>query len=400
MRLLLATAIVSATVHTGDGPPLEAATVVIDGNRIAAVGAGVTVPRDARIIDAEGAVLTPGLIEPAARVGLVDVRAEPTAVEGTAPGEDPVRAALRVEDAFNAASFVIPVVRGGGITSAAVVPSGGLIAGQSAWVDLVEASPVRRAPLALHVRIGHPEEGPGRRSRSFLALREALEETRLFRGNRGPYIARRLRDLSVSAADLEVMARALERDLPVVFEVDRAADIRTTLRIAREYRLRAVLLGAAEGWRVAEEIARAGVPVLVDPLANLPASFDSLHSRSDNAERLRRAGVEVAFTTRGREHRPHQLRQAAGNAVAWGFPHAAALAAITRVPADIFGLKDAGRIQRGALANLVLWNGDPLELTSWPVRMFVRGEEVPLRSRQDRLTERYLEREPDPAAGR
>jgi imidazolonepropionase-like amidohydrolase len=159
--------------------------------------------------------------------------------------------------------------------------------------------------------------------------------------------------------------------------------------MSAEFGLRPVLLGATEGWVVADEIARARAPVLVDPLESLPARLDAPRARADNAERLRSAGVRVAFTLRGDAPLAHRLRQAAGNAVANGFPRDAALAAITRVPADVFGMRDAGRIRRGALANLVVWNGDPLELLSWPTRMWIRGEEIPLRSRQDALTERY-----------
>jgi imidazolonepropionase-like amidohydrolase len=264
------------------------------------------------------------------------------------------------------------------------------LSGCSIWVDLVEHEALRRAPLALHISLTRGGKSRGARARAFLRLREVFEDTRLFGANRGPYISRRLRELSISSADLDVLGRTLDRELPVVFEVDRAADIRTVLKIVREHKLQAVLLGVAEGWMVAEEIAAARVPVLVDPLQNLPASFDTLQSREDNALRLHRAGVRVAFTLRGEAHRAHRLRFAAGNAVASGFPYQDALAAVTRVPAEIFGVVDGGSLKPGALANLVVWNGDPFEVTTWPTHVFIRGEPVDLRSRQDLLTERYL----------
>jgi imidazolonepropionase-like amidohydrolase len=388
IRLLLATAIVSATVHTAEGPPLESATVVIDGERIAAVGAGVPVPRGARVIDARGAVVTPGLVDAASRVGLVEIPGDPAGIEGTTPATEPIRAALRADDAFNPSSLAIPVARAGGVTSVVAMPAGGVISGQSAWVDLVEQKPVRRAPLALHVAIATGEQ-PGARSEAWRKLREALVDARLYRSNRGPFIARRLRPLAVTAADVEPLARALEGELPVVFEVDAESDIRTALRIADEFRLRAVLLGAVEGWRAAEAIARARVPVLIDPFENLPASLVAPRARSDNALLLAQAGAQVALTLRGETHLAHRLRQAAGNAVATGFAWDDALAAITRVPCDVFGVSDAGRLRRGALANVVVWNGDPLEVTTWATHVFVRGEEQPLRTRQDALAERY-----------
>ncbi len=388
IRLLLATAIVSATVHTAEGPPLESATVVIEGERIAAVGIGVPVPRGARVIDARGGVVTPGLVDAASRVGLVEIATEPAGIEGTTPAPEPIRAALRADDAFNPASLALPVARAGGVTSVVAMPAGGVISGQSAWVDLVDADPVRRAPLALHVAIAAGEQ-PGARSEAWRRVREAFVDARLYRANRGPFIARRLRPLAVTAADVEPLARALEGELPVVFEVDAESDVRTALRIAHEFGLRAVLLGAIEGWRAADAIARARVPVLVDPFENLPASLVAPRARSDNPVLLARAGVAVAFTLRGETHLAHRLRQAAGNAVAAGFGWNEALAAITRVPCDVFGISDAGRIRRGALANLVVWNGDPLEVTSWATHVFVRGEEQPLRTRQDELAERY-----------
>ncbi len=388
IRLLLATAIVQATVHTAEGPPLQSATVVIEGERIAAVGVGVPVPRGARVIDAHGAVVTPGLVDAASRLGLVEIPGEPAGIEGTTPALEPIRAALRADDVFNPASLAIPVARAGGVTSVVAMPAGGVIAGQSAWVDLTLERPVRRAPLALHVAIASGE-APGGRTEAWRKLREALVDARLYRANRGPFIARRLRPLAVTAADVEPLARALEGELPVVFEVDAESDIRAVLRIAEEFRLRAVLLGAVEGWLAADAIARARVPVLVDPFENLPASLVAPRARSDNALLLARAGVQVAFTLRGETHLAHRLRQAAGNAVATGFGWDAALGAITRVPCDVFGIADTGRLRRGALANLVVWNGDPFEVTSWATHVFVRGAEQPLRTRQDELAERY-----------
>jgi hypothetical protein len=268
------------------------------------------------------------------------------------------------------------------------VPRGGVVQGQSAWVDLTENGSIRRSRLALHVSLGG-ENQVGSRSHKFMRLREALEDARLFRANRGPYIQNRLRDLAPSAEALEVLARVLDREIKVVFDVDRAPDIRAALAITREQELDAVLLGVEEGWLVADAIADAKVPVLVDPHANLPEDFDRLHARLDNAALLAKAGAKVAFTLRGESTRAGRLRYAAGLAVANGFDRSAALAAITSVPADIFGMKDEGRIRSGARANLVVWNGDPFEPMSWATRVFIAGREIELRTRQDLLTERY-----------
>lgn len=388
--VLAAIALTGASVFTGEGPLVENATILIDGNRVSAVGPQVQVPHGARVIDVSGSIVTPGLVDVVSRLGVEEVPLEPSSVEGTrGPEGRPIRAALRVADTYNPASFVIPVARAGGITSAEVAPVEGVVSGQSIWVDLVDEQPVRERALALHVDVGGIGDQPGQRSRAFLALREALEDARLYRANRGPYITRKLRELSISSLDLVALERALARELKVAIHVDRASDIRTVLSLVREHRLDAILVGAAEGWKLAPEIQKAGVPVLVDPFANLPSSFSALQSRDDNAALLHAAGVEVGLSVMGDARRAARLRWAAGNAVADGLPYEAALAAITSAPAEMFGIVDAGKIAPGALANLVVWTGDPLELSTWPQHVFIRGEEIDLRSRQDLLTERY-----------
>ncbi|MCP4006047.1 MAG: amidohydrolase family protein [bacterium] len=389
IRLMLTLALVGGTVHTGTGPAIENATLLIEGNRVEAVGTDLSIPADAERIDVRGRIITPGFVDASSRLGVNEVSLEASSVEATLPKDhDPIRAALRVVDTFNPASFTLPAARAAGITSAVVMPSGGLVSGVSIWADLIEEQPVRSAALALHVNVGSGR-GRGSRSVAFLRLREAFQDARVYHGNRGPYIARRLRNLSVSAADVEVLRRALDGELPVVFAVDRASDIETVLAFAREHRLSAVLSGAAEGWRVADAIAKAKVPVIVNPLLNLPSSFSRLQSRSDNALRLHQAGVRVVFAQAGASHLAHRLRHIAGVAVANNYPPEAAMAAITRNPARVFGMKDTGTLRKGALANLVVWNGDPFELTTWAERVFVRGVEVDLQTRQDLLTERY-----------
>jgi len=394
--LAAAIALVGATVYTGEGPPLRDATVVIDGGKVASVGPRAKLPEGIATVDASGKIVTPGLVAVATRVGVVDVELEPGAVEATLPEPaDPVRAALRTSDSYDPRSLTVPIARAGGITSALVVPAGGQIAGQAAFVDLIEREWLRRGSAALVVSIGAlasptgASPPAGTRASSFLRLREVLEDTRLYRQNRGPYLTNRLRALSVSAADLSVLERAESGELPLLVEVESAADIRVVLEIAREHSLRVVLVGAPEAWLVAGELARAKVPVVIDPAADLPSSFSALRSRPDTAALLQKAGVRVILADLSGPHFTHRLRQAAGNAVADGMPYEAALAAITKTPAEVFGLSDTGAVRPGALANLVLWNGDPLEVGTWPERMWIRGQEVSLKTRQDLLTERY-----------
>lgn len=176
--------------------------------------------------------------------------------------------------------------------------------------------------------------------------------------------------------------------------VESAADIRRVIDFKRSNpNLRFAIHGGAEAWQVADELARAGVPVILDPLSNLPDRFERLSARLDNAALLARAGVQIAIAPQPGTVDAHQARlslQLAGNAVANGLPWDAAFAAVTRGPAEIFGVGgQLGRLERGHLADVVVWDGDPLEVMSAPVAVFVEGVEQPLVSRQTRLRDRY-----------
>lgn len=176
---------------------------------------------------------------------------------------------------------------------------------------------------------------------------------------------------------------------PLVVAVHRASDIVAVLRLAKQLGLRLILAGVTEGWKVAREIAAADVPVLVEPLDNLPQSFEQLGATLENAARLRAAGVRVAFMN-GDAHNARNVRQSAGNAVANGMSWHDALAAMTIVPAGIWGLADRyGSLEPGKDADLVIWDGDPLEVTTFADMVFIRGQEIPMESRQTLLRDRY-----------
>jgi imidazolonepropionase-like amidohydrolase len=180
--------------------------------------------------------------------------------------------------------------------------------------------------------------------------------------------------------------------------VARATDIRRAIEFARRQGMRTVIAGGDEAWLVADELAKANVPVLLDALSNLPSSFDTIGARLDNAALLHRAGVRIAFTQFGESHNARKIRQLAGNAVAHGLPPDVALAGLTARPAEIFGLGgERGHVARGQVADLVLWSGDPLEVTTVPEQVWINGRAVEMRSRQTELRDRYLERLRAPA---
>jgi len=379
-------------VLTPDGW-LEGADVVIAGERIRAVGGSGPAGDGCARLDVSGRLVTPGLTEVHSQLGLVEISLEDRTVDTDlkAAWQDPseaIRASVRPELAFNPRSSLLPIARSGGVTSAIVVPRGGVVSGRSFWVDLIggrQADGIVRAPLALHASLGAREES---RAAAFHTLSVALEEARAFARRARDWEANRSRPFLLPHVELRALEPVARGELPLVVHLDRAADIEGLLAMTRDSPLRLVVYGGAEAWLVREDLAARGVAVAIDPLRFGPGSFDQLHARPDNAALLHEAGVTVMFSTFG-SHGVRRLRQLAGNAVREGLPREAALRAITEAPARVFGLTDHGRLSPGAVANVVVWSGDPLELGTRVERVFVHGKELALVDRQTRLRDRY-----------
>jgi imidazolonepropionase-like amidohydrolase len=389
------TAILGATLHTGTGETIEDATLILDAatGRIVRLGKSLPAPPGAGVFQARGMIVTAGLVDPLTSVGLVEVSLEKSTKDDALGGDDRIRAAFRAADGYNPASTVIGVTRAEGVTSVGVVPAGGLISGQSAWADLDGTSArdaLARAPLAIHVHLeGSADPAGGGHAAAILRVREAFDDARTFRRSRAAWERNQFRPFAPSRLDLEALVAASEGKLPVVFHVDRAADIESALAMAKELGLRPVIAGGAEAWRVAPALAAARVPVIVYPLSSNPETFDQIGARADSAARLLAAGVPLALST-GETHNARKLRQVAANAVRAGLPAAAALAAITRGPAEALGLGDRyGTLAAGKVANVVAWSGDPLDLLSAPTAVWIRGKRVTLANRQTALRDKY-----------
>ena len=390
-------AIEGGTVYTAAGAPIPGGTVLIQNGRIAAVGTNVAVPAGARRIDARGKWVTPGLFESGTAMGLTEVSQiqETNDFRLSEPqGGDQVAAAFNVADGINPRSMVIPVTRIAGITTVVSRPTGGLIAGQAVAIDLdgdrVDDMLVR-SPVAMFASIAENsrDAGGGARAGQAMRLREVLEDARAWARNRDAFERGATRDYSISRLDLAALQPVLAGTLPLAVEAHRASDIQTALRIAEEYGLKLIIVGGTEAWMVAGDLARARVPVLVKVLNNLPGSFEALGATYENAARLRRAGVDVAITS-GETFKAYTLRQEAGNAVAYGLPWEEAFRAVTIVPARIWGIDDRyGSLEVGKVADVVVWDGDPLELLTSVEHVFIRGREIPLVSRETLLRDRY-----------
>ena len=402
------TAITGATVHTvGPQGTLEDATIIIDGGRITDVGTGIPVPASADVVDAAGKIVTPGLISPVGQIGLSEVGA----VAGT---NDAIQRGTRfaagfdVSDAYNPRSIVIAISRIDGITRAGITPRAGggddglsshVLSGLGSIVHLGDSpeSFVKRGALVVanFGETGSNVAG-GSRAAAVQVLRTALDDAIDYRQNRAAYARGDWRDYSVSTVDLDALIRVLDGDAAMLFNVDRASDISVALDIAEAYGIQAVVAGGSEAWMVADHLAAADVPVILDGINNLPGNFDRINARLDSADILIEAGVTVAFGAAAQTHNARLLTQSAGLAVANGLTWDQALEAITLAPARIYGV-DAivGSIEPGKEADLVIWSGDPLELTSYPDQVYIQGAAISMESRQTLLRDRYLQTDAD-----
>ncbi len=395
------TAIVGATVHTaGPAGSLEQATVVITDGKIAAVGADVDVPDGATVIDGAGLVVTPGVIDSYSVAGLVEIGLEASTVDYRLK-DNKLGAGFQVFYGFNPDSTVIPITRIEGVTGSVIAPQIGenLFAGQGALVHLGNGDNIVRASLAVFAGVGLSggEVTGGSRAAALGRLARALDEARYYDAHRAAYDKGATRDFLYGRADLEALVPVIKGKKPLAVIANRASDIRNLLKIAAKANVRLVIIGGSEAWKLADDIAAAGVPVIINPADDLPASFDGLFARLDNAARLQAAGVTIAFGSEVNDvsgfgtHNARLLTQMAGIAVANGLPWEAALAALTSNPAGIWGVADeVGTIAPGKQADVVVWTGDPFELSTRPKHVFIRGEDIPLVSRQTRLRDRYL----------
>ena len=390
----------SAEVHTlSSNGTLARADVLVRDGKIAAVGPNLVVPSGATVVEANGKPLTPGLFAGLTALGIEEVSGEAATVDEYLTLQAPAwqtqwRPEFDVTLAYNPRSVVIPVAQIEGLTWTVLTPGsasqgGSLLAGQGAAIALNgRFDAVIEGSRSLFVAIGGDALGlsAGSRAGQYMLLDQAVREAR----STAPLEQRSL----LLPSGREILARYLQGGR-FVFEVHRAADIRQVLALSKRYGIKPVIAGGTEAWVVAPELAAADVPVLVDPLVNLPASFDRIGARMDNAALLARAGVRVGFSQAVSDvtHNARRIRQIAGNAVAQGLPWDAALAALTAIPADIFGVGAThGRIAVGQAADLVLWTGDPLEVTTVARQVWIGGQPLSMRSRQTELRDRYLQR--------
>ncbi len=391
--------ITNATVAKGDGSePISGGVVEVRGGKVVYAGPamGQAMETDT-VIDVAGMWVTPGIFAAVTDIGLADVGGVSESND-TSANSSPFNAALDVATSINPSSQDIAVTRVGGVTRATVAPSPGksIFAGQGALIDTgadPDAVTEARAFQLVTLGEGGARLAGGSRVASEVTLRNALREARAFADGKWGGD-----DAMLTRADAAALGPVVAGKQKLYIRVERASDIRTLLAMKQEFQqLDMVLVGVSEGWLVAKELAASGVPVIADPLDDLPSSFEQLAATQSNVGRMTQAGVKVAIGGIAAFDQPRNLKQYAGNLVALqkvpraaGLSWGQALASITSIPAAISGMGGKlGVLAPGAAADVVVWDGDPLELSSAPVHVFIDGVQQPLENHQTRLRDRY-----------
>jgi imidazolonepropionase-like amidohydrolase len=397
-------AIRNATIVPVSSAPIQNGTIVFANGSIIAIGANVTVPADATVIDGAGLSVYPGMIDSGTTVGLTEVDAVPGTVDTSEIGD--LNPNARADVAVNPHSNVIPVTRANGVTAVVVAPEGGLISGQSALMQMAGWTPpemIVKAPLAMHVRFPRlrsaplvevPQEEEAERTlrknytRELDRLRDLFRDAQAYAKATGAGAKRVERDLL-----LEALVPVVEGKMPVVIEANLARDIRAAFEFADEFKLKTILAGAQDVARVLPDLKRRNIAVILGPILALPPReddpYDLLYT---NAAALHQAGIPFAIRT-GDAHNARNLPYHAAACAAFGLPKDVALRSITLSPAEIFGVADRlGSLEVGKAANLIITDGDPLEIRTNVRRLFIAGEDIPLDTHHTLLYEKFRKR--------
>ncbi len=401
-------AITGGAIHTMSAAGIvENGTVLIEDGKISAVGQNIAIPDGFDVIDASGKWVTPGLMNAATRLGLQEVMMEGSASDHSAQ-KAPFSAAFDVSYGLNPNSTAIAITRMEGVTRALVLPStfsfgpggmnGSLFGGLGALVHLgLGADMLLRPRAVMYVELGAlgASKAGGARGAAWVSLLNTLSEVQNYQANQASYAKGWRQDAYTKRLDIEALIPVLDGQIPLLVRAERASDIRQVTKLQDLYpSLRIILFGGKEAWMVTDDLARTGIPVILNPLNNLPEFFESLAATSHNAARLADAGILFAITGGSsgmvEVENARLITQTAGNAVAYGLPWRAALEAITVNPAKIFGIDDQyGALEPGMTADVVVWDGDPLEVMTNADAVIINGEKIPLVSRQTKLRDRY-----------
>ncbi len=386
---------------------IENGVVVIENGKIAAVGgAGTAIPKDAKVIEAKGMTVYPGLIDSETHLGLTEIEADPM-TNDLIETSDEIMPHMHVYDAFHAETELIPVTRVNGVTNAVVAPtSRDTLPGQDSFIQLDGAS---AAEMLLVKDIAMPLNftGEQRRNESFekakfpqtrmgmaAQLRQAFLDAQDYAQKQADWAKKSDAEKAKGSAPkrdlkLEALLPYLQGKRPIVLAAEKGNDIQVAVQLAREFNLKFVLNHVTRSQRVLDYVAGLKVPVIVGPIYELPKEGERYDAVYSLPAELHKRGVKVVFASYD-SHQSRNLPYAAGYAVAFGLPYEEALKGITLYPAEVWGLADQlGSLDVGKTANVVVATGDPLDVKSDVKHVFIQGREVPLENRQTRLRDQY-----------
>lgn len=383
------------------GNDIEKGTIVVRGERIEDIGINPSIPAGAKIIDGQGLIAYPGMIDGLSQLGLYEIGSIQATIDYRETGR--INPQVLTTEALRPDSMHIPITRSNGITAALVAPSGGLISGRSGLIQLYGWTPpemVIKAPVALHVELPAARAGfrrqaaqPTEGSRLLNEVKDWLDQARWYEKRKTAASKNKLLALPEFDEKLEALLPVIHGDLPVMISVHSADDIRAAIKFVQEQKIKTIFYGVSQGWMVAKEIAQAGIPVIFASLHQLPPSWeDGYDALYRNPGVLQKAGVKIAFSSSSASL-AKELPYHAAKAVAFGLDKREALKAVTIYPAEIFGVSNLmGSLEKGKLANIVLAEGDLLELKTVIRHVFIKGQEMDLSSAYTEYLEKYKKR--------
>ena len=383
-------------VHLGNGDSAKTQDILISDKTIVGVGTNLIIDGNTRVIEVNGLPVTPGLISPMSNLGIVEINA----LDVTRDDEsDLLSAGFSIFNAFNPHSTGIPWNRSNGVTSAISTPSSSSfpIFGLGSHFVLDGSLEIKGSKdIAMFGRLG---ASYGSRAETLSILESLLDIGKMVKTLSIEEILEiNLADqLELQTQDIIALGKVVNDDMPFVLETNRAVDILQALSMKKKYGLNLVLVSVEEAPMVLDQLKESNTPVIIDPMDNIPNSFDELGSSLDLGKILDQAGVPIMFSTQ-RSHNYHLMRQGAGNAVAYGMSYETAIKGMSNTVAQTFRLNNRGSIETGKLADVIVWDGDPLEPSSFPKIVMIEGKLQDLSSRSTKLTERYTNTENKPSS--
>ena len=383
-------------VHSGNGDSAKTQDILISDKTIVGIGTNLIIDGNTRVIEVNGLPVTPGLISPMSNLGIVEINA----LDVTRDDEsDLLSAGFSIFNAFNPHSTGIPWNRSNGVTSAMSTPSASSfpIFGLGSHFVLDGSLEIKGSKdIAMFGRLG---SSYGSRAETLSILESLLDIGKMVKTlSIEEILEMNLADqLELQSQDIIALGKVVNDGMPFVIETNRAVDILQALSMKKKYGLNLVLVSVEEAPMVLDQLKESNTPVIIDPMDNIPNSFDELGSSLDLGKILDQVGIPIMFSTQ-RSHNYHLMRQGAGNAVAYGMSYETAIKGMSNTVAQTFRLDNRGSIETGKLADVIVWDGDPLEPSSFPKIVMIEGKLQDLSSRSTKLTERYTNTENKPSS--